>query len=369
MKEIDSFDAGTKEILRKYGFDPAAFDQLRKKLLEGGMDPSRNRLEKPIALPPEDLYTSLPQKGDKERARLAEKGKEAIEAGQVGVVILNGGMATRFGGVPKGATPALSGRTFLDYKLSQVAREGQGKVPALIMNSFATDAPTREHLETLTVGCEVRHFSQMVSVRLSPGGEVFKDAKGEVSLYATGHGDFPYAIAASGELERFEQHGGRYLTLSNVDNLGAGLDPAVVGAHIEAQNSMTVELVDTDPGDVGGFPALVDGRVTVVEAFRIPKSFDAGSIPVFNTNSFVFDAEALRRPFDLQWFAVTKKVDDRPAVQFERLVGQMTDFVNVTWLRVPRRGEQSRFIPIKTPEDLETQASVLEAVLRAQGVL
>lgn len=369
MKELGSLDAKTKETLEKYGFDPAGFEELRGKLLEGGMDPRRNRLEKPIALPPEELYRRLPQPGSEEHTRLAQRGREAIEAGEVGVVILNGGMATRFGGVPKGATPALSGRTFLDYKLSQVANEGRGAAPALIMNSFATDAPTREHLKTLSVSCDVRQFSQMVSVRLSPNGEIFKDAAGQVSLHATGHGDFPYAITASGELEIFEERGGKYFTLSNVDNLGAALDPAVIGAHIEGGNPMTVELVDTDPGDVGGFPALVDGKVTVVEAFRIPESFDVGSIPVFNTNSFVFNAEVLRRPYDLQWFAVTKKVDSRPAVQFERLVGQMTDFVEVTWLRVPRRGENSRFVPIKTPEDLAAQAPVLEAILRAQGVI
>ena len=132
---------------------------------------------------------------------------------------------------------------------------------------------------------------------------------------------------------------------------------------------MTVELVTTNPGDVGGFPAVVNGRTCIVEAFRIPKSFNPHSIPYFNTNTFVFDASFLQRDFDLQWFAVLKKVAGAEVVQFERLVGQLTEWSEVTWLLVPRDGAMSRFVPIKTVGDLEKEADSLEAVLSWQGVL
>ena len=54
--------------------------------------------------------------------------------------------------------------------------------------------------------------------------------------------------------------------------------------------------------------------MVIVEAFRAPQSFDLGTVPVFNTNTFVFDAHALHRKFDLEWFAAFKKVDDDDVV-------------------------------------------------------
>ncbi len=369
MFDSEKLDNATRTLLENHGFASIPFANLAARLLSDGLDPERNRIAGAVELPASDAIFVLPAPEEAEAARLAQLGEEAIAAGEVGVVILNGGMATRFGGVAKGAAGAVAGRSFLDLKLTQVACAGDGKAPALLMNSFATERATADHLGEINPQCEVRQFSQMVSLRLTPKGDVFFDDDGKPSLHAPGHGDLPFALVRSGELQRFIRGGGRYLTVSNVDNLAASLDPTVIGAHIDSARPMTVELVETHPGDVGGFPALVNGRMAIVEAFRIPRSFDVDTIPVFNTNTFVFDAAVLAEEFALDWFAVTKKVDGRDAVQFERLAGQLTEFVEVTWLRVPREGANSRFIPIKVPADLEKQAASLDAVLRAQGVL
>jgi UTP--glucose-1-phosphate uridylyltransferase len=355
--------------LSKYGFDSIPFSDLVQRLRTGELGVGENRIKGSVELPPEASYLPLPEVKSEAARRLAKIGQAAIEAGQVGVVVLNGGMATRFGGLAKGVTEAVAGRTFLDLKLSQVAKAGQGQAPVLLMNSFATDEATNNHLAELKISCEVRTFSQMISLRFTPLGDLFLDASGNPSLYAPGHGDLPFALKSSNELERFIAHGGRWLTVSNVDNLGAGLDPRVIGMHIEKGNPMTVEIVRPNQRDVGGFPALVDGKMMIVEAFRIPESFDVNTIPVFNTNTFVFDAKAFLNTFDLDWFAAFKKVDGREVVQFERLVGQLTEFMEVTWLLVPRQGPFSRFIPIKVPADLEGRAGELKQLLRAQGVL
>ena len=139
--------------------------------------------------------------------------------------------------------------------------------------------------------------------------------------------------------------------------------------HIEKGTPMTVEIVRPNRRDEGGFPAIVNGKMMIVEAFRAPESFDINTIPVFNTNTFVFDAATLCGSFDLDWFAAFKKVDGNDVVQFERLVGQLTEFADVTWLLVPRQGAFSRFIPIKVPADLEHREDELKELLGAQGVL
>jgi UTP--glucose-1-phosphate uridylyltransferase len=123
-----------------------------------------------------------------------------------------------------------------------------------------------------------------------------------------------------------------------------------------------VELVDKWVGDAGGAPARVGGRLQIVESFRFPADFDQASIPVFNTNTLWFQTEALTRAHALTWFVVRKEVEGRPVVQFERLVGELTAFESTCWLRVPRVGAETRFVPIKSPSDLaECRASLMGA--------
>jgi len=101
----------------------------------------------------------------------------------------------------------------------------------------------------------------------------------------------------------------------------------VIGAHLAGGAKITCEVVRKEPGDKGGPPCRVDGVPQVVESFRFPPSFDEDTLPLFNVNSFVFDAEAIDRDFDLTFFRVEKKVDGAKVIQFERLVGQATAFL------------------------------------------
>ncbi|MEM7609473.1 MAG: hypothetical protein AAF411_29350, partial [Myxococcota bacterium] len=73
--------------------------------------------------------------------------------------------------------------------------------------------------------------------------------------------------------------------------------------------------------------------------------------------------------FDLSWFAVRKAVDGREAVQFERLVGQLSSFLDCSFLRVPRRGNDARFQPAKDPAELERRLPAIEAALRQRTIL
>jgi len=363
------FDEETRRVLDEHGFAEVPFAALSRRLAERGFDPDDARLEGEVRLPESGIMDVYPEPGSADADRYAALGRSAMDAGEVGAVVLNGGMATRFGGVVKGVVPAVRGRSFLDLKISQIRIASRDRAPVLLMNSFSTAGDTAEHLAGLGLEGVVRSFAQFVSVRLTPEGDVFHEKGGAPSLHAPGHGDFSYAIAKSGELARFTTQGGRWLTLSNVDNLGACLDPVIIGMHIARGRPISVELVETYPGDVGGFPAVVNGGTAIVEAFRLPRSFDPKTIPVFNTNTFVFDAALLSSHPELDWFAVKKQVDGRDAIQFERLVGQLTEHADVTWLHVPREGRASRFLPIKVPADLVARAGELEAALGAQGVL
>lgn len=366
-------DARTAQLLQRYGFDDIPFDSLKKRLIEGTLGAAQNRIQGEVEPPSQGDLLALPPLGGDIRRSLAERGEQAMREGAVGAVILAGGMATRFGGVVKAAVEVLDGQSFLELKLrdiAAVAGRAQATIPVYLMTSFATDDAITEMATSLsTKQCPITTFPKFISLRLTPEGDLFREDSGELSPHAPGHGDLTFALRRSGILKRFREAGGRTLMMSNVDNLTATLDPAVIGAHLESGASLTAEMAPKEPGDKGGAPARVDGKAQIVEEFRFPESFDQERIPVFNTNTFVLDAEAIDREFPLTWFAVKKSVDGRPAIQFERLVGELTAFIESAFLRVERHGPDARFQPIKMPDDIEKELPSIVKALRARRSL
>jgi UTP--glucose-1-phosphate uridylyltransferase len=344
-------DATTRKELERFGFDEAQLEVFAARAAKR----DSTVIAGEIAQLEHGESAMLPPPGTPEYDRLATRGNQAFARGEVGVVILAGGMATRFGGVVKAAVEVSGGQSFLAVKVADVRRAAP-RAPIYVMTSAATHDRIVEQArrEDLNVEC----FPQLVSLRLTPQGELHLDDN-KPSPYATGHGDLTFALRARGVLGAFRARGGKALYMSNVDNVAATLDPAVIGAHLASGASITAEVVRKQPGDRGGAPARVDGQPQIVEAFRFPPTFDQDSLPLFNTNSFVFDAEAIDRDFDLTFFRVEKKLEAATVIQFERLVGQLTAFLPTHFLEVPR----SRFLPVKDPEELELRRPEIEALL------
>jgi UTP--glucose-1-phosphate uridylyltransferase len=331
--------------------DEARIERFSDAIRSRSLRPGSNRLERPPEPAGRDDVDVLGSFSANERARFTARGHAALEAGEVAAAVLNGGMATRFGGVVKGILEALGGLSFLEIKLRQA--RAVGPAPFLVMNSFATHQPTLDFLRARGLEAHVRTFLQDVSLRLAPDGSLFRDREGALSLYAPGHGDFPSALRAAGLIDELRDAGVRTVQLSNVDNLGAELDPAVLGYHLDHGRRITAEVAEAVPDDVGGAPAFIDGRLQIVEGFRFPESFDHRQNRFLATNTFWFSVEALAEARELRWFYVTKEVDGRPAVQMERLVNELTASFPTAYLATPRGGDDGRFFPVKTREDLE----------------
>jgi UTP--glucose-1-phosphate uridylyltransferase len=294
-------------------------------------------------------------------------------------------MATRFGGVPKGVVPVYEGGpSFLWVKLGQVARlirELDANVPVIVMHSFATEGVSQTHLEEIDwagIPPQMRFaFSQSVMPRVTPEGVPLQELPDAHELpdtvvySAPGHGDTLGRLRASGVLRTLRQSGVEHLLVANVDNLGAELDPILLGAHIEAIDAsahMSVEVV-TREGDRGGCIAVVGGRPVIVEGFRLPPSCDMDLYPQFNTNTLWFWLSAIDRDFDLDWFPVRRRIqtpggEPIDVVQFEQLIGQATEHLEAHYFEVDR---QRRFLPIKTREDLELATPRMRALVKRLG--
>lgn len=357
--------------LQRHGFDREWFLSHARRLRRAGDED--NTVKGTVTAPAPGDVVDLPDPGTDDHRRLVSVGEAILGRGECALVVLAGGMATRMGGVVKALVEAIPGKTFLDLRLREqrALEERVGcEVPLWLMTSHATDEAIREALGDRLDGYRVATFPQRLSLRLNPDGSLFHDDAGRPSEHAPGHGDFPDSLADSGLLDEFLDRGGKHVTMANLDNLGATLDPAIVARHAEDDAAVTCEVVDKVGSDRGGIPVRVDDHPMILEELRIPETFDPSDVRVFNTNTFHFDAEALAA-LDMEWtyLIVEKDVDDRPAIQFERIVNEVTGHLDTRYLRVPRDGPQSRFLPIKDEDDLLDRRPAIEAVARARGMI
>jgi len=369
-EQLDHLSEDVRRDLERCHFDRPRFERLAARLRAG--QPIDNRARGAVDPPGPGDVRALPAPGSPEAARCEEVGLAALARGEVALVVLAGGMATRMGGIVKALAEALPGRTFLDLRLAEVdamTRRVGRPLPLWLMTSWATDAELRRVLGDRLDGEQLATFLQQLSLRLTARGELLLDANGRPGLHAPGHGDLGDALRDSGLLTAFLARGGRVVMVANVDNLGATLDPLIVGFHLEHGKPVTCEVVDKVGTDQGGIPVRLEGRPVILEEFRLPRGFDPASVRVFNTNTFLFDARALASlAFDWTFFAVTKQVDGTPTVQFERLLGEVTSHLDTVFLHVPRSGAESRFLPVKDPEELAARQAEIAAVLHARGI-
>ena len=365
-------------FLRRFDFDEVRIRASIDRIRTGTLTTASAKINGQILPSPDVIDLDY----DAEDATIAAQGEAALRAGQVAVVVLNGGMATRFGGVVKGVVEVFDDLTFIALKARDVSRAAErfgAPIPLVLMNSFATEDETRRHIDDHDgfglAADDLLQFHQSISVRLTEGGDLFIADDGRPSYHAPGHGDFFRAIRVSGTLERLRERGVSYLMFSNVDNLGATIDPLVIGHHIHSGKAMTAEVTQkrrTASGawDKGGAPAVVDGRLQIVEGFRFPPDFAQEVLPDFSTNNMVFSASSIDREIPLERHVVAKKVDGRTALQLESITCEASGvyvndeaFLPLNLLRVPRDGPRGRFFPVKEPVDLDAMRPILKARL------
>ena len=379
-QELAALDPVYRARLAATGFEPRKMLQLA-----GTIDPSRsadaalrrdtrNRIGGDVRAPAATDILAAPVPGTTEEKKLAAIGEAAMRRGELAFCVMAGGMATRMGGVVKALVEAMPGKTFLDLRLAENASMSarvSRAIPLWLMTSEATDGPINAALREKNALSHVRTFPQDLSLRLTPDGHLFIGQDGLPSAYATGHGDLPDALRRAGLLTRFVGGGGKYLWIANLDNLGASIDPAILGRFIAEPNAQVmVEVCDKVKGDRGGIPVHAKDRLQVLEEFRLPKGFDATTVTVFNTNTVLVRAPALETA-QIAWtyFEVEKKVEGRPAIQFERLLQELTATLPSAYLRVPRDGDVSRFLPVKDNDELAKRRPEIEAVARKRGMV
>jgi UTP--glucose-1-phosphate uridylyltransferase len=182
-----------------------------------------------------------------------------------------------------------------------------------------------------------------------------------------GHGDIYNALVTRGVLAQLRAAGIRVAFVSNSDNLGATLDPRILGYVLDNGLPFLMEVADRTAADrKGGHLALRGEQLILRESAQCPpedteRFQDVTRHRYFNTNNLWIDLVALERLLEARGGALAlplirnaKTVDPRdgastPVYQLESAMGAaIALFEGAAALRVPR----TRFSPVKTTADL-----------------
>lgn len=301
-------------------------------------------------------------------------GRAAI--GRAVVLKLNGGLGTSMGlDRAKSLLVARDGLTFLDIIARQnisFRRSYDTLVPLVLMNSFNTDADSREvlarypELEGPIPLTLMQHMvPKVLQDTLRPA---VWPADPELEWCPPGHGEVYVALATSGMLDILLERGYEYIFLSNVDNLGATLDLGILGYIASQGIPFLMEVAGrTEADKKGGHIArLADGRLILREIAQCPEEDlpafqDIRKHRYFNTNNIWVNLKLLKEIMTqhdnvlaLPMIRNAKTVDPKdsrsPKVfQLETAMGAaIAVFPGAQVLRVDR----DRFMPVKTCDDL-----------------
>lgn len=428
-------------LLASLGFDPQAHERLRADYLSNRIGLAKNILPSNLAIEnvrPEDLLVVEPGR--------ASTGRQALQEGRAAVVTLAGGVGSRWtkgAGTVKALIPfhRFEGRyfNFLEVHLAKthVARQRYGAaIPHIVTTSYLTGQAIQDQIQAEGV-----HVSQgrSIGLRLIPTladlrylWEVLPQqqldeqkqkvrASGRAGLmrwvehmreasdyranlphqciHPVGHWYEIPNLLRNGLLARLlkEQPKLEYLLMHNVDTLGATLDEALLGNHIESGAAFTVEVVLKQFGDHGGSLARVDGKPRLVEGLALPSEEVEFGLSYYNASTYWITIDKMLRAFGLKrdQLSDTRAVDEAvrktaqrvpsyitikdvkkrwgrgqediyPVAQFEKLWGDMTALEEITcnYVEVPRRRGQQ----LKEVAQLDTwlrdgSAAAIEAAL------
>lgn len=304
---------------------------------------------------------------------------DAALLSQAVVIKLNGGLGTGMGlQGPKSLLAVRDGVNFLDLMVRQILdlRKTSGaNVRLLLMNSFSTSEDTLGHLEKyraqgLADASEVELMqNQIPKIDAATFLPVEWPAAPDLEWCPPGHGDLYPALVGSGWLDRLLAEGVKYAFVSNSDNLGAILDPAILDYFARSGAPFLMEVTRRTAADrKGGHLAVrkADGRLLLREVAQCPEEDMEAFQNIdrhryFNTNSLWLRLDLLKEQLaadsgvlPLPMIRNNKTVDPRdkkstPVVQLESAMGAAIEcFEGAAAIDVPR----SRFAPVKTTGDL-----------------
>jgi hypothetical protein len=417
------------ELLQQNGFDSVQHEQVRDDMRAGRIGLAQNRL--PVNADIKDVRPADVVNATGELPKwLRRAGLAALHNGELAVVTLAAGSGSRWtqgAGVVKGLHPfcKLAGRhrTFIETHLAKSRRIGRmagTPLPHVVTTSWLTHDAIEEHLARRggygypgplmlspgrAVGLrmipmvrdlrflwedtpqqmldeqqqkirESLRQALMTWARGAGEGADYTDNLPGQCLHPAGHWFEVPNLLRNGVLARLLATRPRlkHLLVHNIDTVGADVDPAIFGVHLERGACLTFEVIARRIEDRGGGLARVNDRVRLVEGLALPREEDEFKLSYYNSNSCWIDIDQLIGAFGLTradlsnqeqvtaavrtlgarvpTYITIKDVKKRwghgqedifPVAQWEKLWVDMTDIAEIrtSFVAVPRvRGQQ-----------------------------
>jgi UTP--glucose-1-phosphate uridylyltransferase len=310
---------------------------------------------------------------------LVRRGEQLLDS--LVVIRLNGGLGTTMGlERAKSLLPVKNGLTFNDIIAKQLLsiQERFGVVVPLVhMTSFSTDSDVKAAMAAypslspsgLPVSFLQHRHPKIYVDTMMPANEQVE----ELNWNPPGHGDIYAALIASGVAEKLLAMGKRYAFVANADNLGATVEPAILGYFEQKRAPFLMETAERTKADAkGGHLARrkETGRLVLRESSQAPTKpggdiisefQDVSKYRHFNTNTIWLDLAAVLKvarehdgaiPLPLISNKKTVNPRDRASrrvIQIETAMGAAIEvFEGALALQVPR----TRFAPVKSNNDL-----------------
>ena len=218
---------------------------------------------------------------DMGRERFERIGMEAVKAGKLGAVLLEGGMGTRLGSdAPKGMYDiGISKPVYIFQRLI----ENLMKVVEKAGNYIQLFVMTSEKNHDATVGFFKEHdyfgydkdyiafFKQDMAPAADFDGKVYMEAKDSIATSPNGNGGWFLSMKKSGLLELVEKRGIEWLNVFAVDNVLQSIaDPVFAGAVLEGGYSVGSKVIrKVNPQEKVGVMCTEDGRPSIVEYIEL----------------------------------------------------------------------------------------------------
>lgn len=337
------------------------------------------------------------------RDKLEKTGLSVLARGEVGAVLLAGGMGTRLGfDGPKGMYNIGITRELYIFEcifnnlIAVVNRVGRW-IPLFIMTSEQNDFQTREFLKEKGFFSYnpdyVFFYTQEQTPVTDLDGKILMETETRLASSPNGNGGWYSSMLRHGIDKVAEELGICYFNVFAVDNVLQKIaDPAFIGAVVESGCASGAKVVrKSAPDERVGVMCLEDGKPSVVEYYEmtdeIMNKTDQNGERVYNFGvilNYLFrrtDIDRVVREklpihvvkrkipclgYDDKGAAVTVKPDAENGYKFETLV---LDMVNLVGNCIPFEVERSKeFAPVKNRSGIDSVDSA-RALLVQNGII
>lgn len=404
-----------QELLEKNGFDSKAHEAIRKDLQAGRIGLAQNRLPNSTSI--EDVEAS--DITDLTSAQVSQSalkaGEKALAEGSVAVVTLAAGAGSRWtqgAGVCKALNPfaPFEGRyrTFLETHLAKSRRRGQEagtSIPHVFTTSYLTHGPTADFLQTQ----ENYHYQgplflspgRSVGLRMIPTvrdlrfaweempqqtldeqqqkvrdslrlalinwakstgeGTDYTDNLPLQCLHPVGHFFELPNLLLNGTLKSLleERPQLKTLMLHNIDTLGADVDPALLGHHLESGADLTFEVITRRLEDRGGGLARINGRPRLVEGLALPREEDEFKLSYYNTMTTWIDLDQLLVHFQLTREDILANDQSKVAAAVRAMAARLPTYVTLKEVKKRWGHGQEDIFPVTQFEKLWSDLTML----------